>query len=56
MVLFDLLHHTAFSSYRVFRAEPLRPDPPAEMLLAGDPDAGPDLEVSGPSWETHLLP
>lgn len=36
-------------------AEFSRPDPPAEVLLAGDPDAGPDVEVRGPSWKTHLL-
>lgn len=36
-------------------AEFNRPDPPAQVLLAGDPDAGPDVEVRGPSWKTDLL-
>lgn len=36
-------------------AEFSRPDPPAQVLLAGDPDVGPDVEVRGSSWETDLL-
>lgn len=46
------------SSVAVLRfcgAEFGRPDPPAQVLLAGDPDAGPDVEVRGSSRETDLL-
>lgn len=40
---------------RVRGAESVRPDQPAEVLLAGDPDAGPDVEVRGPPGKAHLL-
>lgn len=41
--------------FRLRRAEPSGPDPPAQVLLAGDPDAGADLEVGGSSRKAHLL-
>lgn len=40
---------------RLRGAESSRPDPPVEVLLAGDPDVGPDVALCGPSWKTHLL-
>lgn len=46
------------TSLRVLRlrgVESSGSDPPAEVLLAGDPDVGPDVEVRGSSWKTHLL-
>lgn len=43
------------SALRVRGAESGRPDQPAQVLLAGDPDAGPDMEVRGPPGQTHLL-
>lgn len=43
------------AAIRFCRAEFGRPDPPAQVLLAGDPDVGPDVEVRGPSWKTDLL-
>lgn len=46
----------SFMSVCRFRgAESSGPDPPVEVLLAGDPDVGPDVAVGGPSWKTHLL-
>lgn len=43
-------------SLRVRRAQPPGPGAPAGVLLAGGADDRPDVEVSGPSGETHLLP
>lgn len=40
---------------RLCRVESNRPNPPAEVLLVGDPHAGPDVEVGGSSWKTNLL-
>ena len=43
-------------SRRVRGAGPVGPGAPAGVLLAGGADDGPDVEVGGPSRETHLLP
>lgn len=40
---------------RLCRVESNRPNPPAEVLLVGDPHAGLDVEVGGSSWKTNLL-
>lgn len=46
---------TSLCVLRLRRVESGRSDPPAEVLLAGDPDVGPHVEVRGSSWKTHLL-
>lgn len=46
-----LLHHC----FRFCGAEFSGPDPPAQVLLARDPDVGPDVEVGGSSRKTDLL-
>lgn len=40
---------------RLRGAEPVRPDPAAQVLLVGDPHAGPDVAIGRPSREAHLL-
>lgn len=47
---------TMFFFLRVFRARPLGPGAPVGVLLAGGADDRTDVEVSGPSRETYLLP
>lgn len=41
--------------YRLCRAESDGPGAPVGVLLAGGADAGSDVEVCRPPWETHIL-